>query len=84
MEGCRCPTLNYRFPTRVNPAAVAFGVVLAMRFWYVKQQPGFAQTRYGKGEGMDGYYMAENASEKLDTELGEQPTNDGVSVRYRP
>ncbi|KAF3042680.1 hypothetical protein E8E12_007127 [Didymella heteroderae] len=71
------------FPLALSLAAGAIGVVLAMRFWFVKQYPDFAQTGYGKGEDSHDASEVDNNSEKFDAELGAQATKAIVNDQHR-
>lgn len=78
------PHYTIGFPLALSLAAGAIAVVLAMRFWFVKQHPDFAQTGYGKGTEAIREFETEGTMGKLDdVELASQPTKDGVNVRYR-
>jgi len=77
------PHYTIGFPLALCLAAGAIGVVLTMRFWFVRQHPDFAQTGYGKGEDTITESGTEGTKDKLDdVELASQPTKDAVNVRY--
>lgn len=67
------------FPLALGLAAGAVGVVLAMRFWFVKRNPGFVEMGYGDAEGVEEVYTTGDARRKGDVELGENDTKVGVS-----
>lgn len=77
------PHYTIGFPLALALAAGAIGVVLVMRFWFVKRHADFAQNGYCGGEVTEEHEESRDTSEKIDAELGDQPTKDGVSVRYR-
>ncbi|KAF3039647.1 hypothetical protein E8E11_000484 [Didymella keratinophila] len=73
------PHYTIGFPLALSLTAGVIGVVLTMRFWFVRQHPYFAQTGYGKGEDTITEFGTEGTKDKLDDmELASQPTKDAL------
>lgn len=75
------PRYTIGFPLALSLAVGAIGTVLAMRFWFVAQNPDFMQTGYGEGENGGEVHMDQQDGDiKGDEELGVQ-LKDGTRVR---
>lgn len=78
------PQYPIGFPLALSFAASAIGVVIAMRFWFVKQNPGFTQTGYGERKEVDeNYRMREASNEVLDEQASGRGPKDGVFVQNK-
>lgn len=78
------PRFPIGFPLALSFAAGAIGVVLAIRFWFVKQHAEFAKTGYGWDEEAVEQCETERASDHSAVKLDERPGKNGVCVTYRP